>query len=53
VKDGDVLVREGCIVEVGRSLHAPKAHIIDAVGKIVLPGLIDGSSDVVRDVRGL
>jgi 5-methylthioadenosine/S-adenosylhomocysteine deaminase len=38
---GDVLVENDTIVAVGEDLSAPDARIIDATGRIVLPGLID------------
>ncbi len=37
----DVHVRSGQIVAIGKALEAPGAQIIDAGGKIVMPGLID------------
>jgi cytosine/adenosine deaminase-related metal-dependent hydrolase len=39
---GDVLIRDQCIAEVGERLFAPAAEVIDATGRIVMPGLIDG-----------
>lgn len=38
---GDVYVANGEIVDVGRSLSAPRAKVIDASGMIVLPGLVE------------
>ena len=39
---GDVLCREGVIIEVGANLIAsPDAEIIDATGKYIFPGFID------------
>lgn len=38
----DVLIAEGRIAEIGESLDAPQdAEVIDARGKIVMPGLVD------------
>jgi imidazolonepropionase-like amidohydrolase len=65
LEDADLLVRDGKIVEVGRSLSAPSnATVIDARGKHVTPGLIDchshtairggvneGSNNVTAEVR--
>jgi cytosine/adenosine deaminase-related metal-dependent hydrolase len=40
---GDVLVRDGVIVEVGANLAASgsEAEVIDAQGRLVIPGLVD------------
>ncbi len=38
---GDVLVEGGTIVEVGANIEAPEAAVIEANGKIVIPGFID------------
>ncbi len=37
----DLLVRDGVVAEVGRSLSAPGARTVDADGLVVLPGLVD------------
>ncbi len=40
--DSDVLVRDGVIVAIGRHLAAsPGAEVIDAQGRLVIPGLVD------------
>ena len=39
---GEVLVDGSKIVEIGGSIHAPDAAVIDASGHIVAPGFIDG-----------
>ena len=39
--EGDVHVRDGAIVAVGRSLDAPRAQAIEARDMIVLPGFVD------------
>jgi imidazolonepropionase-like amidohydrolase len=42
---GDVLVRKGKIRAVGPSLRVPRGvRVIDAAGKVVIPGLIDANS---------
>jgi cytosine/adenosine deaminase-related metal-dependent hydrolase len=41
VRGGSVHVRGGAIVDVGVSVDAPDAEVIDASGMIVMPGLID------------
>jgi cytosine/adenosine deaminase-related metal-dependent hydrolase len=38
---GDVLIEGAKIVAVGRDIEAADAHVIDAAGKIVMPGFID------------
>ncbi|MEV4452178.1 amidohydrolase family protein [Streptomyces mirabilis] len=40
--DADVLVRGGRIVDVAPNLAAGGAHVVEAGGRIVLPGLVDG-----------
>src|SRR5947207_1843296 len=45
IENGDVLIRDGKIARVGRGLSAPAGvKVIDAAGKVVLPGLIDAHS---------
>jgi len=39
--DGDVLVENGAIADVGTGLSAPSATVIDGAGFIVMPGLVD------------
>src|SRR5690349_20638427 len=39
--NGDVLVEDGAIVEVGRGLEVSEAEEIDATGMIVMPGFVD------------
>jgi cytosine/adenosine deaminase-related metal-dependent hydrolase len=41
IKDGDVHVRDGAIVEVGSKLKAAGARTIDGRGMIVLPGFVE------------
>lgn len=38
----DVLIKDGLIAEVGPDLSAGDAEVIDASGKIIAPGLVDG-----------
>src|SRR3569833_1691826 len=44
--DGDVLIDGDTIKAVGRRLDAPGATVIDAAGKIVVPGLVDAHRHV-------
>lgn len=37
----DVLVTDGLITEIGVSLNADSAHVVDCTGSTVMPGLID------------
>jgi cytosine/adenosine deaminase-related metal-dependent hydrolase len=41
IPNGDVLVEDGAIVEVGRGLEVSEAEQIDATGMIVMPGFVD------------
>jgi cytosine/adenosine deaminase-related metal-dependent hydrolase len=41
IESGDIHVRNGAIVAVGRNLSAPGAQAIDASGMIALPGFIE------------
>lgn len=41
IKTGDVLVNDGRIVQVARTIDAPDAEIIDLSGRYLLPGFID------------
>lgn len=38
---GDVLISDGVITEVAERIDAPDAEVIDAAGKVVLPGFVD------------
>jgi imidazolonepropionase-like amidohydrolase len=45
IEDGDVLIRNGKIERVGRAIAAPPGFVVvNATGKIVLPGLVDAHS---------
>ena len=41
IPNGDVLVEDGVIVEIGRGLEAGDAEEVDASGMIVMPGFVD------------
>src|SRR5690242_1005914 len=43
---GDVHVRDGAIAAIAPSVAAPDAEVIDAQGKIVMPGFIETHSHV-------
>lgn len=50
IPNGAILIRDGKIVEVGRSVRAsPRALVIDATGKFVTPGLIDAHNHIALD----
>ena len=47
IENGDVLIRDGKIAEVGKGLTAPEgAKVIDATGLFVMPGIIDCHSHI-------
>ncbi|GAA4493036.1 amidohydrolase family protein [Actinoallomurus oryzae] len=46
IPDGDVLIDGDTIKAVGRGLEAPGARIVNAAGKIVVPGLVDAHRHV-------
>ncbi len=52
--EGDVLVRDGVIVEVGRRVAASTAdvEVIDARGRLVIPGLVDTHRHVWQGAIG-
>ena len=41
IPNGDVLVEDGGIVDVGRGLEVSDAEEVDATGMIVMPGFVD------------
>lgn len=47
IENGEVLLKDGKIADVGKNLKAPKNTIvIDAAGKFVMPGIIDAHSHI-------
>jgi len=54
LEGGDVLIRDGKIVEVGTSLSAPQGvRVIEGEGRYVLPGLVEAHSHIAtQDERG-
>jgi imidazolonepropionase-like amidohydrolase len=53
IENGDVLIQNGKIAQIGTNLSAPQgATIIDAKGKFVMPGIIDAHSHMGID-RGI
>lgn len=45
IENGSILIRNGKIAEVGKTVSAPaNAKVIDATGKFVMPGIIDSHS---------
>ncbi len=50
IENGDVLIRDGKIAEVSTGLSAPSgAHVVDATGKYVIPGIIDAHSHIAAE----
>jgi len=50
IANGDVLIRDGKIAEVGTKLQAPAgARVVDGTGKWVTPGIIDSHSHIASD----
>jgi len=47
IKQGDIAIRNGIIMDVGADLDYPTKQEIDATGKTVLPGLIDPHTHLV------
>lgn len=41
ITEGDILIKDGKIVKVGRDISAPEAKVIDAKGQLAIPGIID------------
>ena len=56
IAGGDVHIRDGKIVAVGKALAAPGATVLDGRGSIVLPGLVDTHwhmwNSLLRDFAG-
>ncbi|MFD9738230.1 amidohydrolase family protein [Umezawaea sp. NPDC059074] len=49
---GDVLIRDGRIAAVGHGLEASDARVVDARGRLVLPGLVDTHRHVWQGALG-
>src|SRR5579871_2840792 len=50
IKNGDILVRDGKIADIGPKLTAPAGvTVIDATGKFITPGIIDAHSHIALD----
>ncbi len=50
IENGEILIHDGKIAEVGKTVHAPAgARVIDATGKFITPGLIDCHSHSALD----
>ena len=47
---GDILIRDGVICETAERIDAPDAPVIDAAGKIVMPGAVDIHTHMDLDV---
>ncbi|MCZ6917882.1 MAG: amidohydrolase family protein [Gemmatimonadetes bacterium] len=47
IENGSIVIRDGKIAEVGTNVSVPGgAHVIDAAGKYVMPGIIDAHTHV-------
>jgi imidazolonepropionase-like amidohydrolase len=50
IEKGSILIKDGKIAEVGKSIKAPKdAQVFDAAGQFVIPGIIDCHSHIAVD----
>ncbi len=50
MENADVVVTDGKITGIGKSLSTPKgAKVVDATGKFVMPGIIDAHSHIALD----
>jgi len=47
IKNGSIAIRDGLIVDVGRNLRYKAENVIDASGKLVMPGFVDPHTHVV------
>ena len=50
--DADVLIEDGIIAEVGTSLRARGAEVVDAAGTIVMPGFVDAHRRLWQSLAG-
>ena len=50
IENGTVVVRDGRVAAVGRRVRPPRdAHVIDAAGRYVIPGIIDAHSHIAAE----
>ena len=50
IENGSILIQDGKIAAIGSDLDAPSgAHVIDASGKFVIPGIIDAHSHIAAE----
>ena len=50
IANGDIVLRDGKIAQVGAGLQAPRgARVVDGTGKWVTPGIIDAHSHIAAD----
>jgi imidazolonepropionase-like amidohydrolase len=50
IEHGSILIKNGKIAEVGKSIKAPKdAEVFDAAGQYVIPGIVDCHSHIAID----
>jgi imidazolonepropionase-like amidohydrolase len=50
IEHGSILIKDGKIAEVGKTVNAPKdAQVIDAAGQFVIPGIIDCHSHIAAE----
>ena len=50
IENGAVVVRDGRVAAVGRRVRPPRdAHVIDAAGRYVVPGIIDAHSHIAAE----
>jgi imidazolonepropionase len=47
IRNGSIAIKEGLIVDVGQNLQYKSDEIIDASGKLVMPGFVDPHTHVV------
>ena len=50
--DADVLIEDGIIAEVGTSLRARGAEVVDAADTIVMPGFVDAHRRLWQSLAG-
>ncbi len=55
IANGSVLIRDGMIAQVGQNIQAPAgATVIDASGKTVFPGMMDGYTTIgLQEIGGI